>query len=166
MAKKKQKKGDADKAKGGRAKASGKASGKASTKASGGAKLPKRVAGVKVPKQLREPGGKLLDAIRHPLVMDVAAAALMAAATALRDGKVRAALGQSGTGAAPGKPADLGTLLAATAAEGIRKIAEATLAPKGSGGQDTGGNVGANTNGGGGGNAGQAPKDPPREPAT
>ncbi|HEY0116939.1 MAG TPA: hypothetical protein VGB54_14590, partial [Allosphingosinicella sp.] len=80
MAKKKQKKGDADKAKGGRAKASGKASGKASTKASGGAKLPKRVAGVKVPKQLREPGGKLLDAIRHPLVMDVAAAALMAAA--------------------------------------------------------------------------------------
>ena len=45
-------------------------------------KLPKHIAGVKVPKALREPGGRLLAAMESPLMMDLAAAALSAAATA------------------------------------------------------------------------------------
>lgn len=45
-------------------------------------KLPKHIAGVKVPKALRAPGGRLLAMIEDPLVMDLAAATLSAAATA------------------------------------------------------------------------------------
>jgi hypothetical protein len=57
----------------------------AKKKKKGGAKarkLPKHIAGVKVPKALREAGGDLLAAIDKPLMMDLAAAALSAAATA------------------------------------------------------------------------------------
>jgi hypothetical protein len=89
-------------------------------------KLPKRIAGIKVPKELREPGGKLLEAVRHPLVMDVAAAALMAAAAGLRKGAPAA-------GAATPKPgADIGSLLTATALEGVRRLSDAAAA-KGNG---------------------------------
>ncbi len=87
------------------------------------AKLPKRIAGIKVPKELREPGGKLHEAVRHPLVMDVAAAALIAAAAGLRKG---GSGGGADAGAARPKPAaDLGTLLAATALEGVRRLGDA-----------------------------------------
>jgi hypothetical protein len=89
-----------------------------------GPKLPKRIAGIKVPKELREPGGKLLDAVRHPLVMDVAAAALMAAAAGLR----RTGPGDGADAGAP-RPAtpgaDLGALLAATALDGVRRLGDA-----------------------------------------
>jgi len=87
------------------------------------ARLPKRIAGVKVPKELREPGGKLLEAVRHPLVMDVAAAALMAAAAGLRQGKPPTA----GAAADPraDAAADLGALITATALEGVRRLGEA-----------------------------------------
>ena len=86
-------------------------------------KLPKRIAGIKVPKELREPGGRLLEAVRHPLVMDVAAAALIAAAAGLRKGA-------SGDGAGAGAPrpkpaADLSALLTATALEGVRRLGDA-----------------------------------------
>jgi hypothetical protein len=92
------------------------------------AKLPKRIAGVKVPKELREPGGKLLEAVRHPLVMDIAAAALMAAAAGLRKGAPGA-----GPGAVRPKPAaDLGALLTATALEGVKRLGDAA-ARKGNG---------------------------------
>lgn len=88
-----------------------------------GPRLPKRIAGIKVPKELREPGGKLLEAVRHPLVMDVAAAALMAAAAGLRKG---GSGGGSGAGAPRPKPgADIGALLAATALEGVRQLGDA-----------------------------------------
>jgi hypothetical protein len=91
-------------------------------------KLPKRIAGVKVPKELREPGGKLLEAVRHPLVMDVAAAALIAAAAGLRKGSPSA-----GSGTPAPKPApDLGALLTATALEGVRRLSDAA-ARKGNG---------------------------------
>jgi hypothetical protein len=87
-------------------------------------KLPKRIAGIKVPKELREPGGKLLDAVRHPLVMDVAAAALIAAAAGLR--KTGPGDGADAPAPRPAKPgADLGTLLAATALEGVRRLGDA-----------------------------------------
>ena len=109
MAKKKQKKAKPGKA-----------------EAAGTAKLPKRIAGVKVPKKLREPGGKLLEAVRHPLVMDIAAAALMAAAAALRDGKGKGAAPPAGARPAEARTPDLGAILAATAVEGVRKIAQAS----------------------------------------
>ena len=53
-------------------------------------KPPKRIAGVKVPKELRKSGAKLVDTLSHPLIADVAAAALMAAAGALREKPERA----------------------------------------------------------------------------
>ena len=86
-------------------------------------KLPKRIAGIKVPKELREPGGKLLEAVRHPLVMDVAAAALMAAAAGLRKGADK-----PGAGAGAPQPKagpDIGALLTATALEGVRRLGDA-----------------------------------------
>lgn len=49
-------------------------------------KLPKQVAGVKVPKKLRKIGGKALELAQQPVVSEIAAAALLAAAKALRDG--------------------------------------------------------------------------------
>jgi len=94
--------------------------------AAGAAKLPKRIAGVKVPKQLRESGGKLLEAVRHPLVMDIAAAALMAAAAALRDGKGKAAGAPAAAKPPEARTPDLAAILAATAVEGVRKIAQAS----------------------------------------
>jgi hypothetical protein len=92
---------------------------------SGAAKLPKRIAGVKVPKELRGPGGKLMEAVRNPLVMDLAAAALVAAAAGLREGRGarRDVGGAAGSGAARGSGSDLGAIIAATAIEGVRKLA-------------------------------------------
>jgi hypothetical protein len=121
-------------------------------KGGGGGKLPKRIAGVKVPKQLREPGGRLLDAVTHPLVMDIAAAALMAAAARLRDEASKAAA--AGDGSAPRNVSpDLGTILAATAVEGVRKIAESALGGGGNrgGARGNGGGAGGGAGGGGGG---------------
>lgn len=48
-------------------------------------KLPKRIAGVKLPKAVRASGDKLVSALHHPLIADIAAAALLAAAAALRE---------------------------------------------------------------------------------
>lgn len=48
-------------------------------------KLPKEIAGVKIPKGLRTTGDKLVDALRHPLIADIASTVLLAAAAALRD---------------------------------------------------------------------------------
>ena len=49
-----------------------------------GVRIPKKVAGVKIPKELRRKGNKVIDLMSHPLVADIAAAALTAAAAALR----------------------------------------------------------------------------------
>jgi hypothetical protein len=88
-------------------------------------KLPKRIAGIKVPKELREPGGKLLEAVRHPLVMDVAAAALIAAAAGLRKADSGDRPG-TGAGAPQPKPGpDIAALLTATALEGVRRLRDA-----------------------------------------
>jgi hypothetical protein len=88
------------------------------------AKLPKRIAGVKVPKELRAPGGKLMEAVRNPLVMDLAAAALLAAAAGLREGKgARTGGAPAGGDGARGGKSDLGAIIAATAIEGVRKLA-------------------------------------------
>ena len=88
----------------------------------GKAKLPKRIAGVKVPKELRAPGGKLMEAVRNPLVMDLAAAALLAAAAGLRDKKGGDRSGhEAGDGRSGGS--DLGAIIATKAIEGVRKLA-------------------------------------------
>lgn len=83
------------------------------------AKLPKRIAGVKVPKELREPGGRLLAALTDPIVIDAAAAALAAAATRLAAG-----LGNVPPAPKTAAPRELGAILAATALEGVRRIGE------------------------------------------
>jgi hypothetical protein len=46
-------------------------------------KLPKRIAGVKIPKKLRKQGGKLHALLDQPFVADVVAAGLLAAADAM-----------------------------------------------------------------------------------
>jgi cell pole-organizing protein PopZ len=69
-----------------------------------GAKLPREVAGVKVPKQLRKIGNKAVKAASNPVVSEVVAGALLAAAAALRQGKdpKTGAGGGSGAGAGTG----------------------------------------------------------------
>jgi hypothetical protein len=48
-------------------------------------KVPKRIAGVKVPKSVREAGKQALKLAERPAVSEAVAAALLAAAAALRD---------------------------------------------------------------------------------
>jgi hypothetical protein len=58
--------------------------------AKGKSKVPKKIAGVKVPKKVRKVADSARTAIDNPLVADLIAAALVAAAAKLRDGpKVR-----------------------------------------------------------------------------
>lgn len=47
-------------------------------------KLPKSVAGIDLPRDLREQGAKLLELTRHPLVADIVAAGLVALAGSVR----------------------------------------------------------------------------------
>ncbi|MCM8729656.1 hypothetical protein ACFO8O_01550 [Hephaestia sp. GCM10023244] len=54
-------------------------------------KLPKQIAGVKIPKKLRKKGGKLLAALDTPVGRDLAAAGLMAAIAAFARRKHAAA---------------------------------------------------------------------------
>ena len=48
-------------------------------------KLPKMVAGVELPKELRKQGAKLLDLVKNPLVADLVAAGLVALAANVRN---------------------------------------------------------------------------------
>ena len=50
-------------------------------------KVPKEVGGVKVPKKLRKLGNKAVKAAKNPVVSEVVAGAMLAAAAALREGK-------------------------------------------------------------------------------
>jgi hypothetical protein len=50
-------------------------------------KVPKEVGGVKVPKKLRKLGKDAVKLVQEPVVADVVAGALLAAAAALREGK-------------------------------------------------------------------------------
>ena len=54
------------------------------------AKLPRTVAGVKVPKPLRSAGGAILRAAKNPVVLDLAVAALAAAAATLQENRKNA----------------------------------------------------------------------------
>lgn len=117
------------------AKKSGKKTGRKAAKAR---KLPKTIAGVKVPKELRAPGGRLLEVVSNPLVIDAAAAALAAAAArfaeTLRDRPdapraTRAAPASKPASKSASTPAaDLGAILAATALEGMRRLGTVSAA--------------------------------------
>lgn len=89
-------------------------------------KVPKRIAGVKVPKKLRKQAKKLLRASASPLVTDLALAGLSLAATRMLEGAAARA-----AAAEPDRPAkgklhglDLAALLEAAAAEGARRFLE------------------------------------------
>lgn len=94
-------------------------------------KGPKRIAGIKVPKRMRKRLGKAGGFLQHPLVADLAAAGLIAAAAALRDNKnVRTAArkakskaGDAAHGVGAGV-ASLGTIIAAKAREGAEYVGD------------------------------------------
>lgn len=50
-------------------------------------KIPKKVAGVKVPKQLRKAGKQAMKVVKDPVLSEVVAAALLSAAAALKETK-------------------------------------------------------------------------------
>lgn len=84
-----------------------------------GGKLPKKLAGVKIPKTLRKEGAKLGELVKHPLVADLVAAGLVALAAKVGDSKkVQAAAGKAGDAAsdAAGKTRDMATELGQGAA--------------------------------------------------
>ena len=59
-------------------------------------KIPKSVAGIKVPKKLRKAGAKAVKLAQDPIVGEVVAAALLSAAAALREGnKPKAGAGEA-----------------------------------------------------------------------
>lgn len=102
----------------------------------GTTKLPKEIAGIKLPKELRKSGEKLVDALSHPLIADVAAAALLGAAAALRDSdSVRKVSGSGKRSEGARKLAEDATaygvvLLAEKALEGARLLTAASAAGK------------------------------------
>lgn len=51
---------------------------KASKKKTDGLKLPKQIAGVKIPKELRKQAAQWAELVRHPMVADILAAGLVA----------------------------------------------------------------------------------------
>ena len=64
-------------------------------------KIPKQVAGIKVPKKLRKAGNRAVKLAKDPVVSEVVAAALLSAAAALRDGAAperKGAPGATGAG--------------------------------------------------------------------
>lgn len=87
-------------------------------------KIPKRVAGVKVPKKVRKQAKKALKLTASPAVRDLALSGLTLAAQSLID---KAKNGGAGPGAgARGKPdaLDLGAVIHAAVAEGARRFLE------------------------------------------
>ena len=97
-------------------------------------KLPKEVAGVKVPKGLRKQAKNLLEIIDTPAGRELAAAGLTLAATALvarstdstakgaAKAVAREVVGKARS--AEGDAADLGAILSAAVAEGARRFVE------------------------------------------
>jgi hypothetical protein len=92
-------------------------------------KLPKRIAGVKVPKELRDAGGMLAKLARDPAAREVALAALTAALAARKDSRkvARKALAETGEAAGnAGRVAGwVGPALTAAAVEAGRLLLEA-----------------------------------------
>lgn len=92
-------------------------------------KLPKRIAGVKVPKELRDAGGMLAKLARDPTAREVALTALTAALAARKDTRkvARETLAETGEAAAKaGRAAGwVGPALTAAAVEAGRLLLDA-----------------------------------------
>lgn len=92
-------------------------------------KLPKTIAGVKVPKELRDAGGMIFKMARDPAAREVALAAVTAALAARKDNRKAARNVVSETGEAAGKAAKatswLGPALTAAAVEAGRLLLDA-----------------------------------------
>ena len=91
-------------------------------------KIPKRVAGVKVPKKLRKQAKKALKLTASPAVRDLALAGLaLAAERVIEQGKARPKEGEArpgaGTKAGP-DGLDLGAVIHAAVSEGARRFLE------------------------------------------
>ena len=94
------------------------------------AKGPKEIAGIKLPKPLREPAAQLLKAVQSPAFADVAAAALLSAAAALQEGKKAPSASRNPAGPKAAKPkgastaaGTIGAMLATKAIEGVTRLA-------------------------------------------
>jgi hypothetical protein len=95
------------------------------------AKAPKEIAGIKLPKPLREPAAQLLKAVQSPVFADVVAAALLSAAAALQERKNTKPAPGASAGPRTGKTkavtattaGALGAMLATKAIEGVAKLA-------------------------------------------
>ena len=92
-------------------------------------RLPKRIAGVKIPKKLRKRGGNFYAVLKNPLVADLVAVALVAAADRIaRQPKVKAARKKAKAAAADTAQAsasnvvDFASILATAAREGAKAI--------------------------------------------
>ncbi|MDP8914049.1 MAG: hypothetical protein M3N39_10795 [Pseudomonadota bacterium] len=92
-------------------------------------KLPKRIAGVKVPKELRDAGGMLAKLARDPAAREVALAALTAALAARKDARAVARKTLAETGEAAGSAGRaagwVGPALTAAAVEAGRLLLQA-----------------------------------------
>ena len=92
-------------------------------------KLPKRIAGVKIPKKLRKSGAPLYALLRNPLVADLVAVGLIAAADALSKSEKAKAAGKAAKSGAKEAAEATGTgaatvagVLALAAREGAKFI--------------------------------------------
>ena len=86
-------------------------------------KIPKRVAGVKVPKKVRKQAKKALKLTASPAVRDLALAGLTLAAQSVIDRGGKAANG-TGNAKASLNGLDLGAVIHAAVAEGARRFLE------------------------------------------
>lgn len=93
-------------------------------------KIPKRIAGIKIPKSLRKSGGPIIGLLATPHGREAAAAALSAAATALIGTPAgRQAAGEAGSAAAGAGSALVGGLESVGQAAGaaLRQAAQSVL---------------------------------------
>ena len=95
-------------------------------------KVPKRIAGVKVPKKVRKTANKALKLADNPLAMELAAAALAAAAASMksRNGNARAAAGDEDQLEAVREQAGrLRDLIVAAALDGAKRLMDGVDVP-------------------------------------
>ena len=92
-------------------------------------KLPKRIAGVKIPKKLRKRGGEIAVLLNNPLLADIVAAGLLLAADRItkkpkvkKAGKAAKHAAEDTAQAAGEGVGNIATVLAFAAREGARAI--------------------------------------------
>lgn len=89
-------------------------------------KLPKKIAGVKIPKKVRKSGGKLLKVANTPAGRELIAAGLLAAGGALARAQ-QARRGETDTGEHATDPAERGAQMAGQIGAAVTAAASAAL---------------------------------------